>query len=139
MTRISPRKAVPPGHSEARLGVARDYHKAARSMLTIAEAGDSGSPILSLVVSAAVAYADALTARSLGAVNQQDHAAAVRALRDALGNGLPAAEENRAKRLLSLKDEVQYGARRATLEDARRRMEDLDAFARWAEAELSRG
>lgn len=139
MTRISPRKTVPPGYSEARLGFARDYHKAARAMLLIAEPGDSGSPILSLVVSAAIAYVDALTARSLGVVNQQDHAAAVRTLRDALGNRLPIGEESRAKRIMGLKDEVQYGARRATLEDARLRLDDLDAFARWAEAKLSRG
>ena len=137
MTRNPPRKPVPAGHSDARLGVARDYHKAARSLLAVADPGDNGSPVISQIVLAVIAYVDALTARSNGTVSQQDHAAAVKALRDALGNRLPKAQETRVRTILGLKDEVQYDGRRSTLEDARKRLEELQAFATWAETELS--
>jgi hypothetical protein len=101
-------------------------------------AGDLGNPVMSQVVNAAIAYTDALTARYAGRANQRDHIAAVQALRDALGRRLPTAQETQLRRILGEKDEVQYGAKLKTEDEARRLLSLLDAFAAWAEAELRR-
>lgn len=85
------------------------------------------------MVSAAIGYADAITARLKGVVNKQDHQAAARLLREALGNTLPDRQETFYRRLLGRKDEVNYGARSTTLDEAQRLLESLDDFAAWAE------
>ncbi|KAA0212826.1 MAG: hypothetical protein DWB43_14620 [Lautropia sp.] len=66
-------------------------------------------------------------------VNQQAHAQAPRLLRDVLGNLLPDGQERRYRRILSFKDEVQYGTRQATRDEAGRLLADLEEFARWAQ------
>jgi hypothetical protein len=118
--------------------MARAYLKAARTEATVAEEGNIGNPIMSQVVSAAIAFTDALTARYAGRANQQDHAAAVKALRDCLGNWLPAAQETRLRRILGEKDEVQYGTRIKTKAEGVHLLAQLEEFAVWAEAELER-
>ena len=64
---------------------------------------------------------------------QQDHSQAPRLLRDVLGNLLPDGHERRYRRILSFKDEVQYGARQAQRDEAGRLLADLEEFARWAQ------
>jgi hypothetical protein len=93
---------------------------------------------MSQIVTAAIAFTGALTAKYTRDVNQQDHAAAAKALRAALGNRLPKSQENRLARILGAKDEVQYGTRLKTKADAEKMLAELDEFARWAEAELKR-
>jgi len=66
-------------------------------------------------------------------VNQQDHAAAPRLLRDVLQDTLREAQERRYRRILGFKDEVQYGTKAARLEEAARLLADLESFAQWAE------
>lgn len=66
-------------------------------------------------------------------INKQDHAAAPRWLREALGNALPERQEKFYRRLLGRKDEVNYGARSTSLDEAQRLLLELDAFAEWAE------
>lgn len=95
----------------------------------LAQPGQSGTPIASPAILAAIACADALPAKRAQAVSQQDHAAAPRLLREVLGNRLTETQERRPRRLLSRKDEVQYGARAITLDVARQMLEDLDGFA----------
>lgn len=80
-----------------------------------------------------IAYGDSLTAKRAQVVNQQDHAQAPRLLRDVLGNLLPDSQERRYRRVLSFKDEVQYGTRKASREEAARLLADLEEFARWAQ------
>jgi hypothetical protein len=138
MTRKGPTKGVDPTFVAGRLRVARAYLKAARTEAAAIEKGDVGNPIMSQAVNAAIAFADALTAKHAGRINQKDHAAAVTALRDALGNRFPTAQETRLRRILGEKDEIQYGARLKTTLDAERMLEHLEAFATWAEAELRR-
>jgi hypothetical protein len=137
MTRKGPSKTVDAAFGDGRLRVARSYLKAARDELTLAEAEDIGNPSMSQIVNAAIAFTDALTARH-GRVNRQDHAAAVKTLRDALGNRLPAAQEKRLRRILAEKDEVQYGARLKSRAEAEHLLQELDEFAAWAESELER-
>ena len=115
---------------------AQAYQAAARAALTLAEPGQNCSPLISQVVLAAIAYGDALTARRAQVVNQQDHAAAPRLLRDVLRDSLPVAQERRYRRLLGPKDEAQYGIRSAPFEEARRLVEELDQFAAWVEGML---
>ncbi|MER8454091.1 hypothetical protein NKG60_29760 [Mesorhizobium sp. M1428] len=66
---------------------------------------------MSQIVNAAIAYADALTARFAGKINRADHAAVVKTMRDALGNRLPAGQASRLRSILDEKDEAQYAIR----------------------------
>lgn len=50
-----------------------------------------------------------------------------------LGNRLPDRQEKFFRKLLGRKDEVNYGARSTTLEEAQRLLAELDEFAAWAE------
>lgn len=54
-------------------------------------------------------------------------------LRDVMGNLLPEIQERRYRRILSFKDEVPYGTRKASREEGARLLADLEEFARWAE------
>ena len=86
-------------------------------------------PVSSNAILAAIAYTDALTAAYQGRVNQRDHTAAVKLLRDALGKALPDAQERRLARLLGRKDEVHYGSRQGRGGDAEQILAALDEFA----------
>jgi hypothetical protein len=81
MTRTGPRKRVDAFYWQGRLRTATDFRAAAHETLLLAQPGQSGAPIASRVILAAIAYADALTAKGAQVINQQDHAAATRLLR----------------------------------------------------------
>lgn len=132
MTSRGPRKSVDAGHSSARLVQAREFHESARNLVALGQ-NTSYNGAISLMVSAAIAYADAITAASKGVVNKQDHQRAPKLLRDALGNRLPVKHETFYRKLLGRKDEVNYGARSTTLAEADALLRGLDAFAEWAE------
>jgi hypothetical protein len=83
---------------------------------------------MSQIVNAAIASTDARTATT-GRANRQDHAAAVKTLRDTLGNRLPNAQETDLRRILSEKDDVQYGKRGRSKADAEALLARLDEFA----------
>ena len=136
MTGRSPRKRVDPLYWSGRLRVAKAYMDAAQQAMLLAEPGQNGNPIISQIVLAAIAYGDSLTARRASIINQQDHAAASRLLRDVLKNTLPDTQERRYRRILGFKDEVQYGTRAMSIEEAARLLADLESFARWAEDQL---
>ncbi|MER9543853.1 hypothetical protein NKI72_17460 [Mesorhizobium sp. M0437] len=91
---------------------------------------------MSQIVNAAIAYADALTARFAGTINRADNAAVVKTMRDALGNRLPAAQASRLRSILHEKDEAQYGIRAKSLPEAESLLDKLEKFAEWAEKEL---
>ena len=133
MTGKSPRKRVEALFWQGRLRSAKAYLEAAQQAVLLAEPGQHGNPIISQIVLAAIAYGDSLTAKRSLVINQQDHASAPRLLRDVLQNTLPDAQERRYRRILGFKDEAQYGARIASLEEARRLLAELESFACWAE------
>lgn len=135
MTSQGPRKAVDAGHASARLLQAREFHEAARSLVTLGQS-KSYNGAIALLVMAAIAYADGITAKAKGVVNRQDHHAAPKLLREVLGGRLPDKQEKYFRKLLGRKDEVNYGARSATLDEAQRLLVELDAFAAWAEGVL---
>ncbi len=135
MTNQGARKTVGAEHVAARLFQAREFHESARSLVTLGQS-KSYNGAVTLMVTAAIAYADAVTAKAKGVVNQQDHQSAPRLLREALGSRLSAKHEKIFRKLLSRKDEVNYGARSTTLEEAAQLLEQLDEFAVWAEGLL---
>lgn len=136
MTRRSPRKRVDAFFWQGRLRAARAYLESAQQALLLAEPAQNCNPIISQVVLAAIAFGDSLTAKRALVINQQDHAAAPLLLRDVLKETLPDAQERQYRRILGLKDEVQYGARASTVEEASRLLADLEAFALWADDHL---
>jgi len=107
----------------------------ARSLVTL-EDSSSYNGAITLMITAAIAYADAVTAKTKGVVNTQDHASAPRLLREVLGNKLPERQEKFYRRLLGRKDEVNYGARSTTLDEAQRLLAELDEFAQYSENAL---
>lgn len=135
MTGQGPRKAVDGGHSPARLLQAREFHESARTLVTLAQ-GKSYNGAVTLMVTAAIAYGDAITAKVKRVVNKQDHQNAPRLLREVLGKRLPDKQEKFLRKLLGRKDEVNYGVRSTTLDEAQRLLADLDEFAAWAEGKL---
>jgi hypothetical protein len=135
MTGQGPRKAVDGGHSSARLLQAREFHESARSLVVLAQS-KSYNGAVTLMVTAAIAYGDAITAHAKGIVNKQDHQNAPRLLREVLGDRLPDKQDKFFRKLLGRKDEVNYGARSASLDEAQRLLGELDEFAAWAEGKL---
>jgi hypothetical protein len=135
MTAQGPRKSVGGDHWSGRLHQAREFRESARSLVTL-EGSRTYNPTITLMVSCVIAYADAITAKRKGVVNTQDHASAPRLLREVLGNTLPDRHETFYRRLLGRKDEVNYGARSTSLDEAKRLLSELDAFAEWAESAL---
>lgn len=133
MTRAGPSKKVGSGYAAGRLENARAYLQAARDALELAHEASNANPIMSQIVNAAIAYADALTAKRKSNVNQRDHRAAAKLLRDVLGKELPEGQEKRLRRIIENKDEVQYSATRGRISDARKMLADLEKFAEWAE------
>jgi len=136
MTRIGPGKKVDHAYGKGRLANARAYLQAARDTFNLTSEGSNTNPVMSQIVNAAIAYTDALTAHRKSLVNQQDHAAAVKLLREAFGRDLSMAQERQLRRILEEKDEVQYGisvGRRSTAEEL---LADLEAYAAWAERQL---
>lgn len=123
MTNQGPRKTVDAVHSSARLLQAREFHESARSLVTLGHS-KSYNGAITLIVTAAIAYGDAVTAKARGV------------LREVLSNRLPDKQEKFFRKLLGRKDEVNYGARSTTLEEAQRLLVELDEFAAWAEGVL---
>lgn len=132
MTGKGPRKKVDGAHASARLLQAREFHESARSLVALAQSR-SYNPAVTLMITAAIAYSDAITAKARGIVNQQDHQGAPRLLREVLGNQVPDKQERFFRKLLGRKDEVNYGARSTALDEAQRLLAELDEFAAWAE------
>ena len=120
------------GEWTGRLTQAREFHESARTLVMLTE-NSSYNGAITLMVTAAIGYADAITAKHKAIVNKQDHLAAPRLLRETLGNGLPDKQEKFFRRLLGRKDEVNYGARSTTHGEAERLLAELDEFAAWAE------
>lgn len=139
MTRTGPGRPAGPEVAQGRLDNARAFLAAARDAAALAEPGANANPVTVQIMTAAIAYADALTARFGGRVNQRDHAALPRALRGALGNRLPKAQERRLARILERKDEAQYGSRPGSLTEAKSLLVELEVFAAWTEATIAGG
>lgn len=138
MTRKGPAKSADAQFGAGRLDVARAFLKTARALADSLGEKEIANPVFSLIVHAAIAYADALTAKTAGMVNTQDHAAAPKLLRAALRDRLPSEQERRFVRILAEKTEAEYGVRVTRGAEAARLLADLEKFAAWVEIEMAR-
>lgn len=138
MVRTGPSKKKDAAYASARLKIARSFLKEARNSAALAGPGDVGNATMATVIHGAIAYADALTAKFKGEINQGDHQGVIKLLRAALGKELPDKQEAILRAILEQKDEVQYGARLMSRGEAERSLERLEQFAAWAEQMLLR-
>lgn len=122
----------------ARLRKARTFLQAARDGLALADERTAGDPIMSNAILATIAFADALTMKSAAIKNEGDHMQLPRTLRRALGNRLPKGQETRVRRILALKNEIQYEHRTASIAEARELMTQVERFTEWVETEFVR-
>lgn len=134
---MSARRADP-GDAPGRLKKARVFLRAAEEGLALADEDGTGDPIMSNAVLAAIAYADALTMKSAGVKNEGDHMTLPRTLRRSLGNRLPREQETRLRRILALKNEIQYEHRTSSIPEARELVGSVRRFAEWVEIEFVR-
>jgi hypothetical protein len=134
MARDGPSRRADDAFGKGRFENARAYQELAEQALMLAVPGQNANPILSLIVSSAIGYADAVCSLYGGRINQNDHDAAPKTLRAVLGNQLPDDQLKRFRRILAQKEPAQYGARFARLESAKERLEDLRRLAEWARA-----
>lgn len=65
MTNQGPRRAATDGEWSGRLTQAREFHESARSLVTLAQS-KSYNGAITLMVTATIAYADAITAKRKG-------------------------------------------------------------------------
>jgi hypothetical protein len=131
MTRTGTSKTVGDGFAIGRLRKAIAFHAAAKLINNFQSDIQDVDVLASIAVLAVIAYTDAITARIDSKVNQADHSAAAKLLRDVLGKELPTAQFNRLRNMLSSKDEVHYGARTGRA-DPEKTMADLDTYGAWA-------
>lgn len=137
MSRKTPSKLVGPSEASGRREKAVAYHKAARNELENVKDGEIADPVIALITLAAIAYADALTAKFGGKVSQKDHARIVDLPASTLGSEFPKEQVTRLKRILSRKDLAQYGATATrSKSEADSLLIDLDRFAAYSEAML---
>lgn len=69
MTNRGPSKPVDAAHAAARRLQAREFHESARSLVALGQ-NRSYNGAITLMVAAAIAYADAVTAQTKGIVNK---------------------------------------------------------------------
>ena len=136
MTRTGSRKSVARWFGDSRLLIAEAYLKAATTVLESAADGDAGNPVLSLLVSAAIGFTDAVCAKYGGFVSDGEHTGAVKVLRDAIGNRLPKAQETRLRNVLTVKELAQYGNKVIPMREAVASLAAISDFAAWARQEL---
>lgn len=138
MVRTGPTKTVSSSHVLGRLRKARKFMDIARNEMELADKSDETDPIVSNMILGAIAYADSLTAVTIGEVNQGDHAGVIKVVRKALGDGFPKAQEGHLKALLQRKDQSQYGSAFGPYQAAESLLKHAEEFSNWAERELKR-
>lgn len=123
----------------ARRQDAQAFRKAAEALEAVAEDGQNCNPIIVLVIHAAIAYGDALTARFGGVVNRDKHDDLPRRVKDAMKGRADAPQISRLASLLSDKTAYSYGAKIGRLNDMREMLKQLKRFEVWAEEQLTGG
>lgn len=121
-----------------RFELGRAFLQSAIVALDRAQDGQIGDPIMSNALLASIAYADALTIKFGGIMNQQDHMRLIEALRSALGNRASKEQMSRLGRLLKMKNQIQYDHTACTVQEAREYVSQVQRFVSWAETELAR-
>jgi len=131
-------KRVENNQWRGRFDLGRAFLQSANEALARAQDGQIGDPIMSNALLAAIAYADALTIKFGGILNQLDHARLIAALNSALGNRANKEQMSRLGRLLKMKNQIQYDHTICTFQEAREYVSQVQRFISWAETELAR-
>src|SRR5215212_4239267 len=100
VARQTPSKPAGPGDWEGRLRNARDFKRDAEDLVQVRDDDENANGAITLIVNAAIAYADALTGKFGGFFNQQDHNAVRAAVERALGQRADTSQVNRLTRIL---------------------------------------
>lgn len=138
MARQTPSKPADPGDWEGRLRNARDFKRDAEELMHLRGGADNANGVITLIVNAAVAYADALTGKHGRFFNQQDHRTVTIAVERALGQRADRSQVKRLAGILGHKDSSSYGPRRSPMHKAEDLFEQLERFSSWVEAEMQR-
>jgi len=138
MAKVTPSRPATSGEWDGRLRNARDFKRDAEELLELREDDDNANGVITLIVNAAVAYADALTGRYGGFVNQQDHKNVSTTLSRALGHRADKTQLKRLATIIGHKDASSYGPRRTPRQKAQDLLEQLERFASWVEQEMGR-
>ena len=136
MIRGGAQKAVPSEHWKGRRDNARAFHEAARIQLALLDEASNANPVISLIASAAIGYADAVVSRQKGVVNQEQHEKVLSQLRAALGNKLPPAIAKALVSILKEQSTSQYVVRHGRMETAAKLFASLEEVATWVERHL---
>ena len=137
MVNKGPAKPLDPGEWEGRLRNARDFRRDAQELFELRDDGENANGVITLVVHASIAYADALTGKFGAFVNQRDHKGVAAAVERALGKRADSAQMKRLSEIIAQKDPSSYGARRSAKERARDLLSQLDRFSEWVERVLA--
>jgi len=86
---------VPAAEWQGRLDAGKSFRRAAQDLLDLSEESGAGNPIIAQAVLAAIAYADAITAKFGRIQNTADHSALPKTVRVVLGNGFPQTQATR--------------------------------------------
>ncbi len=138
MVKSGPGRPVDTGEWEGRLRNARDFKRDAEELIDLRADDENANGVITLIVNAAIAYADALTGKYGSFVNQQDHKAVSTGLTRALGLRADKAQLKRLGTIVGQKDASSCGPRRTPKQKAQDLLEQLDRFAAWAEEEMER-
>lgn len=136
MARLGPAKPAEPEDWNGRLRNARDFKRDADELLALRDDEDNANGAVTLIVNAAIAYADALTGRFGGFFNQQDHRSITMAVERALGQRADKSQLKRLAAILGHKDPSSYGPRRTSKQKAIELFEQLERFSVWVEGEM---
>jgi hypothetical protein len=138
MVKAPPSRPVEPADADGRLRNARDFKRDAEVLIALRDDDDNANGVITLIVNAAIAYADALTGKYGGFVNQQDHRTVSAGLIRALGQRADKSQLKRLSTIIGQKDASAYGPRRTPRRKAQDLLEQLERFASWVEEEMER-
>jgi len=137
MTRKGPTKAATVEESRGRLKQARAFRAAAEEIGAKLAPGANASPMMTLIVTAAIAYGDALTARFGRVMNRDEHAALPKLVRATMGDQADEAMLKHRRAIIAEKTFAEYGDHQVDVESASRFLLKLQRFGEWAETKLA--
>lgn len=137
MAKQGPSKPVDPGEWEGRLRNARDFRRDAENLHDLRDDEENANGVITLIVNAAIAYADALTGKYGRFFNQQDHKSVSTAVERALGHRADSGQIKRLNSIIAHKDASSYGVRRSSKETAGELLKQLERFSEWVENTLA--
>ena len=132
MARLDSVADASPEWGRQRLKVGHDYRDQAKQLIDLNDTGNGG-PAISLCVSAAIAYVDAVTAVKGLKKSTGEHSMALKLLRDVLREKLDDDIAKAFGKLLNQKSVVQYGAKSFAFNDAALAHELVVLIGNWAE------